>query len=124
MKLLLDELYTHVIAEQLRDRGHDVVSVHERPDLEGLKEFDLFRLTAAEARAIVTENWPDFQRELQNAAAAGLTHYGVVFTSRQRLPRSKKTIGLFVRVLGDFLERNPREDALLDSYCWLPEAGF
>ena len=50
-----------------------------------------------------------------------MTHYGVLFTSRKQLPRSKKTIGLYVRVLDDFLTRHPTEDALLDSYRWLPD---
>ena len=38
MKLLLDELYAKQIAEELRKREHDVVSVKERPDLEGLRD--------------------------------------------------------------------------------------
>lgn len=121
MRLLLDEHYSKVIAEQLRDRGQDVVSVTERPDLAGLKDFELFPLMPAERRAILTENWADFQRELRKAEAEGLTHYGVLFTSNKQMPRSKRTIGLYVRVLDDFLGRHPAEDALLNSYRWLPE---
>ena len=49
------------------------------------------------------------------------THYGVLFTSRKQLPRSKKTIGLYVRVLDDFLSRHSAEDAMLNSYGWLPD---
>jgi hypothetical protein len=121
VRLALDELYSKQIAEQLRERGHDVFSVTERPDLQGLLDTDLFALMAAERRAILTENWADFGRELEKADAAGGTHYGVVFTSRQQLPRSRNTIGLYVRVLDDFLERHPAEDALLNSYRWLPD---
>lgn len=121
MRLLLDEHYSQVIAEQLRAHGHDVIAVTERSDLVGLKDVELFRLMAAERRAIVTENWGDFQRELRNAAVTGTTHYGVVFTSRRQLPRGKQTIGLYVRVLDDFLTRHPAEDALQNSYCWLPD---
>ncbi len=36
----------------------------------------LFPLAASERRAIVAENWGDFQRELKAAAGAGTTHYG------------------------------------------------
>ena len=121
MRLLLDELYSKRIAEELRTRGHDVVAVKERPDLEGLKDVELFPLLSAERRAILTENWADFQRLLDEAAAAGTTHYGVVFTSRRQLPRSKQTIGLYVRILEDFLSRHPAESALLNSYRWLPD---
>lgn len=121
MRLVLDELYSKQIAEQLRERGHDVVSVTERPDLQGLLDTDLFALMAAERRAILTENWADFGRAMEAASATGTTHYGVVFTSRQQLPRSRNTIGLFVRVLDDFLDRHHAEDALLNSYRWLPD---
>lgn len=121
MRLLLDEHYSPVIAEQLRERGHDVVAVVERPDLAGRKDAELLSLMAEEGRAILTENWGDFHRELQNATAVGLTHYGVVFTSRSQLPRGKNTVGLYVRVLDDFLKRHQAEDALLDSHRWLPD---
>jgi hypothetical protein len=121
LKLVLDELHSQSIAVGLRERGHDVISVHERPDLEGLKDEQLFRLLACEHRAILTENWPDYQEEMRKAADAGRDHYGVLFTSRNRLPRSKQTIGLYVRVVDDFLTRHPDDDALLNSYRWLPE---
>ncbi len=121
MRLLLDELYSKQIAEQLRARGHDVVSVNERNDLEGLLDEQLFPLMPTEQRAILTENWGDYNRLIQQAAAQGTTHYGVVFSSRQQLPRSRETIGLYVRVLGDFLTRHPADDALLNSSRWIPD---
>lgn len=123
MRLLLDEHFSQVIAEQLRERGHDVVAVTERPDLIGLKDAELFALMPIERRAIVTENWGDFQRELQNAVATGVAHYGVLFISRKQLPRGKHTIGLYVRVLVEFLERHAADEALLNGYRWLPDRG-
>jgi hypothetical protein len=122
LKLVLDELYSQSIAVSLRERGH-VISIHERPDLKGLNDEQLFPLLADEHRAIVTENWPDYQQEMRKAADAGRDHYGVLFTSRKQLPRSKQTIGRYVRVLDDFLTRHPADDALLNSYRWLPERG-
>jgi hypothetical protein len=121
LKLVLDEHYSQAIAVGLRERGHDVISVHERPDLEGLKDEQLFPLLAGEQRAIVTENWPDYQEEMRKAAEAGRDHYGVLFTSRNQMPRSKQTIGLYIRVLDDFLARHPDDDALLNNYRGLPE---
>lgn len=123
MRLVLDELYSETIAEELRAHGHDAISVHERADLEGLAGAQLFDLAAGERRAILTENWSDFQEQMQQAAHAGRDHYGVLFTSRRQLPRSRRTIGLYVRILDDFLRRHPAEDALLNSYRWLPEAA-
>jgi len=121
LRLLLDEHYSKVIAEQLRERGHDVISVTERADLVGSRDDELFTRMAAERRAIVTENWPHFQLETRKADANATNYYGILFTSRRQLPRSKKTIGLYVRVLDDVLSRHPVEDALSNSYCWLPD---
>jgi hypothetical protein len=121
LRLLLDEHYSQLIAEQVRERSHDVIAVTERTDLIGLRDVELFALLPAERRAIMTEKWGDFQRELQNAAATGMTHYGVLFTSRKQLPRDKQTIGLYVRVLDEFLANHRAEDALLNSYRWLPD---
>ena len=121
VKLLLDELYSREIAEQLRAHRHDVVSVNEREDLQGQPDEQLFRLMPAEQRAILTENWSDYNRLIQHAADEGMSHYGIVFSSRQKLPRSRETIGLYVRVLDDFLVRHPAVDALLDSSRWIPD---
>ena len=121
MRLALDELYSPQIAEQLRKRGHDVVAVKERPDLERLSDEELFRRMPSERRAILTENWADYNRLIRRAAEGDTPHYGVLFTSRQQMPRSRHTIGLYVRVLHDFLQRHPAEDALLSSSRWLPD---
>jgi len=121
VKLLLDELYAKKLAEQLRARGHDVVSVKERPDLEGLRDEQLFPLLPAEQRAILTENWADYDRLMRRAADEGMTHYGVLFSSRHQLPRSRETIGLYVRVLDDFLSRHPADDAIVNSSRWIPD---
>lgn len=118
---MLDEHYAKQIAEQLRARGHDVVSVKERPDLEGLRDEQLFHLLPAEQRAFLTENWADYDRLVRRAADEGTTHYGVLFSSRQQLPCSRDTIGLFVRVLDDFLTRHPDVEALLNSSRWIPD---
>jgi hypothetical protein len=119
--LLLDEHYAKAIAEQLRTLGHDVVAATERNDLTGRTDSELFALMVLERRAIVTENWPHFARELQSAEAGGTTHYGVLFTSPNQLPRTKNAIGLYVRVLDDFLSRHPTDDAVLNSSRWLPD---
>ena len=69
----------------------------------------------------MTENWADYDRLVRKAADEGTTHYGVLFTSRQQLPRSRKTIGLYTRVIDDFLGRHPAVDAVLNSSRWLPD---
>lgn len=120
MRLLFDEHYAPEIGKQLRANGHNVDCVAERPELRGQSDERLFALMPAERRAIVTEDWADFRLLVERAADDGSDHYGVVFTSRAGLPRGKDTIGLYLRVVDAFLRQHPADDALLNSYRWLP----
>lgn len=122
MKLLLDELYSPTIAEELRKAGHDVVSVQESDDLRGLDDRELWVRASAEGRALVTENVADFAPLVREAAAQGDRHLGVVFTSTRSMPRGVGTIGLYVDVLDAFLREHPGEEALLDQVAWLGPA--
>lgn len=119
MRLLLDEHYSPRIAQQLRRRGHDVISVSERPELVGATDPDLLRAAAADRRALVTENVADFVELSRQLAAHEEDHYGLIFTSASRFPRSRATIGVFVRELGRFLRERPKDDSLLGQSHWL-----
>jgi predicted nuclease of predicted toxin-antitoxin system len=119
VRLLLDEHYSPKIAEQLRDRGHDVESVSERDDLRGLGDLELWNRASAERRALVTENVADLVRLVREAAAAGEPHFGVVFTSPATFARSAATVGLFVEALAALLGARPAEDALGGQVHWL-----
>jgi len=102
VKLLLDEMYPPVVAEQLRARGHDVVSVHDpgHRHLEGAPDEEVFAAALAEERALVTENVPDFRRLEAAALACGESHATLVFTSNRRFPRGEPgTIGRLVEGL-------------------------
>ena len=114
MKLLLDELYSKEIAQKLRDRGHDVCAVTEDPNLVGLGDDELIDRMIEDHRAIMTNNVADFV-----PLAASKEHYGLIFTSDKSLPRSSKTVGLFVRLLDDLLNDHTGENALYDQIRWL-----
>lgn len=117
MKLLLDEMYSATVAEQLRVRGHDAVSVHE-PDyhsLEGAPDEEVFAAAVVEDRALVTENVPDFRRLEAEALARGEERAGLVFTTnRQFLRGDPATIGKIILAL----------DALLAERATLTTAIF
>lgn len=89
MKLLLDEMYPAAIAEQLRARGFDVVSIHEPgfDHLEGVPDADVFMAAVALGRSLVTENVPDYRRLEAAALARGERAPGLVFTTNRRFPR-------------------------------------
>jgi Domain of unknown function (DUF5615) len=60
LRLLLDEPFSPEIARQLRSLDHDVEAVVERLELVSLADRELFARMAAERRAIVTNNVPDY----------------------------------------------------------------
>jgi hypothetical protein len=106
VKLLLDEMYAPVVAEQLRGRGHDVASVHdpEYRQLEGAPDEEIYAAALAEERALVTENVPDFQRLEADALARGEAHATIVFTSNRQFPRGEAgTTGRLVAALDALL---------------------
>ena len=110
-------MYPATVAEQLRTRGRDVVSVHE-PDyrqLEGAPDEDVFAAAAAEERALVTENVPDFRRLEAEALTRGEARPRLIFTTNRQFPRGNPaTIGQLVLAL----------DALLDERVRLPTTIF
>jgi hypothetical protein len=56
VRLVVDEMYSPAIAEQLRARGHDAVAVHEVPGLGGLADVALLQWAHDHERALITEN--------------------------------------------------------------------
>ncbi len=89
MKLLLDEMYSATVAEQLRARRHDVVSIHDAEfrSLEGAPDEEVFAAAIAEERAIVTENVPDFRRLEADALASDAPTPRLIFTTNRQFPR-------------------------------------
>src|SRR3989304_195922 len=100
-------MYVGEIAVRLRGHGHDVLSVHDRPELVGAPDAELFRLAIREERAGVTENVQDFAPLVRRAALGGEAIPGVVYSSPRRLPRSSNTVGIFVDALDRLLRSRP-----------------
>ena len=116
MRLLLDEMISWRIAAELRARGHDVVAVRrDRLELEGTPDPVLLELAATERRAVVTNDVRDYRVAHDRTLARGDTHYGVVYTYDDTLPRSRASLPLWVAMLDTFLATHPAEDALLNQ---------
>lgn len=114
MRLLLDEMYPHAIAEQLGHKGHDVDAVTGRAELRGLSDDQLFALAQEEHRATVTENVADFSRLADAYDRAARAHYGLVLIDPAKYPRgASRTIGRLVRALDRLLAE--RQGELADS---------
>jgi hypothetical protein len=119
MRLCLDELYTPPIAAELRQLGHDVISVHDRASLLGTPDAELLASMADERRALLTANVADFMALISRLAVDGGQHYGIVLTSDASMPRSRNTIGLWVLTLDGYLGAHGAEDALRNRVDWL-----
>lgn len=118
MKLALDHHCSRMIAEQLREAGHDVVAAVER-DWQREDDEPLLALCAAEQRALLTNNVGDFTTIARRWAVSGQSHCGLIFTSDASLPRSRDTIGKYVRILDDLLQLHPAPTAFTDRVHWL-----
>jgi predicted nuclease of predicted toxin-antitoxin system len=106
MKLLLDEMYAATIAEQLRTRGHDVVSVHDPAyrRLEGAPDEEVWACSVTDGRALVSENVPDFRRIEAAALARSEPVTRLIFTTDRQFPRGDpRTLGRLVLALDALL---------------------
>jgi hypothetical protein len=119
VRLCLDEHYSAQIAVELRERGHDVDCVKERPDLIQLSDSELLSQVQGEQRAILTENVADFMPLIRAMVGAGESHHGVVFTSSRSMPRHRGTIGLYVDALDRLMRAYPGEQDFIDRVEWL-----
>lgn len=101
--LLLDEMFSPGIAADLRQLGHDVLSVAERPDLRSKSDEEIFAWASAQKRWLLTENVKDFRPILLQALQTGQPGMGILFTSSRTFPRSRKNPGPLVRSLHTWL---------------------
>jgi predicted nuclease of predicted toxin-antitoxin system len=107
VKLLLDDMWSAAIAQQLRRRGYDVIAVKERPDLRGQPDASLFSIAQAEHRTIVTENVADFRVLASNDLQQGRSYAGFIITTNRRFPRhDRRTTGRLVEALDRLLYRD------------------
>ena len=124
MRLLLDEMYSPTIAETLRARGFDAVSVGERADLRAARDEVIFETAQSERRVIVTNNVRDFAPLAEAALQTNSPWCGLVLTSDRSLPRSKANVAVLADLLAALLEAHADTDELPSRIEWLaPSAG-
>jgi predicted nuclease of predicted toxin-antitoxin system len=87
--LLLDEMFSDTIAQQLRTNGHDVISVVAHPALVSLPDDQIFAYAAAEGRVLVTANIKDFMPLDSRYRAAGQSHPGLILVSTRTFPQNR-----------------------------------
>jgi predicted nuclease of predicted toxin-antitoxin system len=111
VSVLIDEMYSPAIAEQLRARGYDAIAVQDATDLSGLSDSALLTWAHDHGRAIVTENVADFLALHAACLQSGERHSGIILASNAAYPRAKaSTLGALVNALGPLLTQVDRLD--------------
>jgi hypothetical protein len=88
-RLLLDEMFSDDIAQQLCAKGYDVVSVVGDAALIGLPDDRVLAYATAEGRALVTANIKDFVPLDGRYRAAGQSHAGLILVSAKTFPQNR-----------------------------------
>jgi hypothetical protein len=87
--LLLDEMLSATIAEQLCAKGHDVLAVVAAPYLVSLPDEEILAYAASARRALVTANIKDYVPLDAQYRAAGRTHAGLILVSTRTFPQDR-----------------------------------
>jgi hypothetical protein len=87
--LLLDEMFSDTIAQQLRNKSYDVISVVAHPALVALPDDQILTHAATEGRALVTANIKDFVPLDGRYRAAGHSHPGLILVSTKTFPQNR-----------------------------------
>ncbi len=103
--LLLDEMFSGIIAGQLRAKGHDVLAVVADPALVGLADDQILARATATSRALVTANIKDFMPLDARYRAASQTHAGLILVSAKTFPQDRTFSAAITNALSALLDR-------------------
>lgn len=102
--LLLDEMFSDAIAQQLRAKGHDVIAVVADPALVSLPDDQVLAYAASAGRALVTANIKDCMPLDGQYRAAGQSHAGLILVSTKAFPQDRSFAGAIASALATLLD--------------------
>jgi hypothetical protein len=103
--LLLDEIFSGTIAQQLRAKGHDVLAVVADPALSALPDDQILAHAAAARQALVTANIKDFMPLDAEYRAAGNEHAGLILVSARTFPQDRTYTDALASSLSSLLDQ-------------------
>ena len=103
--LLLDEMFSGAIAEQLRAKGHDVLAVVANPALVALPDEQILARAASTGRALVTANIKDFVPQDGRYRAASQAHAGLILVSAKTFPQDRSYTAAITSALSALLDQ-------------------
>jgi hypothetical protein len=116
IQLLLDEMFSPMIAEALRTQGHRVVALVERPEMRVMPDEEVFAWAAAQRCWLLTESVKDFQPIKLRALQANASLAGLLFTSSRTFPRSRQQVAPLVDALNAWLAKGPPEPPIIEDW--------
>jgi len=116
-RLLLDEMFSPRIAEELNERGQDCVALVANPAARASTDEQVLLRAIEEQRAVVTNNVVDFERLRRQRVETADLMPPLIYTSDVAFPRNRR----YVARLIDALERACIADAVESSggVLWL-----
>ena len=115
--LLLDEMFSPRIADELALRGIDCRAVAADPVLRALSDLEIFDFAVRDNRVLVTNNMPDFESLRRAREAAGGPVPGLIYTSDITFPRTKAYVSRLTAALAAAAAH--RETAACGGVLWL-----
>ncbi len=106
--LLLDEMFSDSIAQQLRGKGHDVTSVVADTTLLALPDDQVLARAADSGRALVTANIKDFIPLDGRYRAIGQPHAGLILVSTKTFPQNRTFTAAITSALAALLDGTPQ----------------
>ena len=97
--LLLDEMFSPRIAQELRAAGVDCTAVAENPLLASQDDPVIYDAALAAGRVLVTNNVIDFERLRRHRLAIGEPAPPLIYTSEAAFPRNREFTGRLVAAL-------------------------
>jgi hypothetical protein len=101
--LLLDEMFSDDIAQHLRAKGYDVISVVADRAMAGLPDDQVLAYATTDGRALLTANIKDFVPLDARYRAAGQSHAGLILISTKTFPQNRNFPPAITTVLATLL---------------------
>lgn len=109
--LLLDEMFSDGIAQRLRAKKHDVISVVADQALVSLPDDQVLAYATAEGRALVTANIKDFMPLVSRYSSAGQAHACLILVSTKTFPQDRSFTAAVTWALSALLEKRTKLDS-------------
>jgi hypothetical protein len=103
--LLLDEMFSDAIAQELCGRVHDVLAVVADPALVALPDEQILAHAASTGRALVTANIKDFMPLDAGYRAAGRAHAGLILVHTKTFPQDRTYTSAVTKALSALLDQ-------------------